>query len=65
MTTTLFYLAQAEQQQRLADDAALETVCDRRQRASNAWFALTRRNERNDVAKQHSAATKQAGEGGR
>lgn len=60
MTTTLFYRGQAEQQQQAADDAALENVRERCQRASNAWSALARRSERTKGARSHAAAEKRA-----
>jgi hypothetical protein len=58
VTTTLFYRAQAEQQQQAADDAALENVRERCQRASNAWSALARRSERTEDARTHAAANR-------
>jgi hypothetical protein len=64
MTTTVFYREQAEQQQRAADDAALENVRERCQRASNAWSALANRSERNDAARVASATEKRAVEAG-
>lgn len=56
MSSTIFYREQAGQQQRAADDADLENVRDRCQRASNAWTALAKRSERGDVARSDSAA---------
>ena len=56
MSPTLFYREQAEQQQQAADDAALENVRDRSQRASNAWTALAKRSERGDAARSRTAA---------
>lgn len=64
MTTTLFYRAQAEQQQQAADDAALENVRERCQRASDAWSALARRSERNDAGRSHAATAKLPSESG-
>lgn len=64
MTTTLFYREQAEQQQRAADDAALENVRERCQRASNAWNALANRSERSDTARSDAAADKRPAEPG-
>ena len=64
MTAPLFYRAQAEQQQQAADDAALENVRERCQRASDAWSALARRSERNDVGRSYAAAGKLASESG-
>lgn len=56
MSPTLFYRTQAEQQQRAADDAALDNVRDRCQRASDAWTALANRSERGDAARHRAAA---------
>jgi hypothetical protein len=60
MTSTLFYRAQAEQQQQAADDATLENVRERCQRASNAWSALAGRSARTEDARSHAAAEKRA-----
>ncbi|MBB4153956.1 hypothetical protein GGQ80_001862 [Sphingomonas jinjuensis] len=51
MSPTVFYRAQAEQQQQAADDADLDNVRDRCQRASDAWTALAKRSERSDNAR--------------
>lgn len=57
MSPTLFYRAQAEQQQRAADDAELDNVRERCQRTSNAWEALAQRSERGDVTRHAAAAS--------
>lgn len=62
MSPTLFYREQAEQQQQAADDAALENVRDRCQRASNAWTALAKRSERGEAIRIQSAVAKHAAE---
>lgn len=55
MSPTVFYRAQAEQQQRAADDAVLENVRDRCQRASDAWSQLAARSERADTGRARAA----------
>lgn len=59
-----FYRSQADQQQRAADDAALENVRERCQRASKAWTVLADRSERNELARSQAAADKHADERG-
>ena len=58
MSPTNFYNEQAAEQQRAADDAGLDNVRDRCQRAANAWTALAVRSERGDAARERSAAEK-------
>ena len=58
MSPHLFYRHQADQQQVAADNATLENVRDRSQRASNAWAALAARSERAESARAKSAAEK-------
>ncbi len=62
MSTTQFYRAQAEQQQQAADDAELDNVRDRCQRASPAWAALARRSASNDASRDAAAVSKIANE---
>lgn len=56
VSLSLFYHTQAEQQQRAADEAALENVRGRWQRASDACSALATRSERNDLERSQNAA---------
>lgn len=62
MSSTQFYRDQAEHQQQAADDAALENVRDRCQRASDAWSALARRSASNEASRTEAAAVKRAHE---
>ena len=48
MSMLIFYREQASQQQAQADDAALDNVRDRCQRAADAWRILAERIERTD-----------------
>ncbi len=58
MSPHLFYRDQADQQQVAADNATLENVRNRSQRASNAWAVLATRSERAENARAKSAAEK-------
>lgn len=58
MSPTNFYRTQADQQQQAADDAVLDNVRDRCQRAADAWAALAKRSERNETARATAAAAK-------
>lgn len=56
MSMTLFYRDQAETQQRAADEAALENVRERCQRASDAWSGLAQRSERAEAGRNVASA---------
>ena len=58
MSPTLLYREQAQQQQHAADQAILENVRERCQRASNAWTELAVRSERSETARSQAATAK-------
>lgn len=60
MSPLPFYREQAERQQSAADEATLENVRARCQRAADAWTALADRSERAERAREQAAATKAA-----
>ena len=58
MSSLPFYREQAAQQQLAADNATLENVRERCQRASDAWAVLAERSEYTENARLRAAAEK-------
>lgn len=59
-STSIFYLAQAEQNARMAAESDLPNVKERCQRAEIAWRQMAERLDRMDMNRQQAAANKAA-----
>lgn len=64
MSPLIFYREQAARQRAAAEEASLENVRERCQRASDAWAALAVRTERADNGRRQAATDKLSKEAG-